>query len=96
MSKSNVLLNRSQDRREGGSRTKVMLLAAIKFDDAQEFLVFVRDLSSVGAKIAVSQRYTIPLRFNIIIGEQGEPHSARRMWRRGDYVGVMFTATVDE
>lgn len=65
-----------------------MRLASIRLDNGEEIPCVIRDLSVSGAKLAVSARYALPAHFSIIVQGRDRAFPVRRVWRRGDLVGV--------
>jgi hypothetical protein len=55
----------------------------------------VRDLSEVGARLAVLRPAEIPDRFTLRLVESGETCDAEVRWRRGREVGVEFMSRDD-
>jgi hypothetical protein len=51
---------------------------------------FVRNLSSVGACLAVSIQVSITNRFDLVMGRDKSVRGCRVMWRRANRLGVEF------
>jgi two-component system cell cycle response regulator len=52
----------------------------------------VRDLSETGARIRCQDQAAIPSEFRLLLPMDGIMRDARVVWRRGDDLGVQFTA----
>lgn len=51
---------------------------------------FIQNLSPLGASVVFSEGFTIPKRFYLFIGENGQSHRAVTIWRNGNIAGVKF------
>ncbi|MFK5597947.1 PilZ domain-containing protein [Methylobacterium sp. HMF5984] len=67
-----------------------MRLAHITLSDGEVIHCVIRDLSVSGAKLAVARRYALPEHFDLNISGSDLPFPMRRVWRRGDFAGVML------
>ncbi|MGH6830218.1 MAG: PilZ domain-containing protein [Methylocella sp.] len=52
----------------------------------------VRDISATGAKIQISSQTEVPDQFRLMMPGDNSIREAKVMWRRGDYLGAMFTS----
>lgn len=76
------------EKRSGGDRRKVMLPATIVCPDGTTYACVVRDMSVMGAKLAVSRRHRLPLDFALMIPGRDFAYPVVRMWQRADFAGV--------
>lgn len=83
----------SEHRRE--SRQRVFLKGRITFNNGASRLdCLVRDLSSSGARLALSETTTLPEVFDLYIGQKDKTYRATLRWRREDGVGITFPEEV--
>ncbi len=79
----------SEHRRE--SRQRVFLKGRITFNNSASSLdCLVRDLSTTGARLAMSETTTLPEAFELYIAQKDKTYRATLRWRREDGVGVIF------
>lgn len=72
-------------------RQRVFLKGRIRFNNgASSMDCLVRDLSSSGARIALSETATLPEVFDLYIPQKERTYRATLRWRREDGVGVTF------
>ncbi|WP_027173054.1 PilZ domain-containing protein [Methylobacterium sp. 10] len=82
----------SDKRKEARQRT--FLKGRIIFNNgASSMDCLVRDLSSVGARLALTETATLPDLFDLFIPQKERTYRASLRWRRTDGIGVAF---VDE
>ncbi|GEP05429.1 PilZ domain-containing protein [Methylobacterium oxalidis] len=82
----------SEHRRE--TRQRVFLKGRIIFNNGASSLdCLVRDLSSSGARLALSETTTLPDSFDLFIPQKDRTFRAQLRWRRPDGIGITF---VDE
>lgn len=74
--------------RRGPNRRDVMIPAAIVCEDGDVFPCIIRDLSEAGAKVGINRRHTLPPQFKIAVDGQARSFPVKRIWRRGDLVGI--------
>jgi len=79
--------------RRQARRQKSFLRGFVYFDKRRGALsCLIRDLSEVGARIIFSEGVTIPDIVNLHIPQKDQTLRARVSWRRGDEIGLAFTA----
>jgi PilZ domain len=79
--------------RRHARRLKSFLRGFVYFDKRRGALsCLIRDLSEVGARIIFSEGVTIPDIVNLHIPQKDQTLRARVSWRRGDEIGLAFTA----
>jgi hypothetical protein len=79
----------SEHRRE--ARQRVFLKGRIMFNNgASTFDCLVRDMSSSGARLVMSDATTLPGTFDLYIPQRDRTYRATLRWRRDDGVGVIF------
>lgn len=72
-------------------RTRTLLPARISFNGGRSVCeAVVRDLSAIGARLAVSEGITLPETFRLHLTKTDEWHVARLCWRRAGLAGVRF------
>ncbi|MDO9440029.1 MAG: PilZ domain-containing protein, partial [Beijerinckiaceae bacterium] len=82
----------SDKRKEARQRT--FLKGRIIFNNgASSMDCLVRDLSSIGARLALTETATLPDLFDLFIPQKERTYRASLRWRRTDGIGVAF---VDE
>ncbi|TXN32270.1 PilZ domain-containing protein [Methylobacterium sp. WL19] len=82
----------SDKRKEARQRT--FLKGRIIFNNgASSMDCLVRDLSSIGARLALTETATLPEMFDLFIPQKERTYKANLRWRRADGIGVAF---VDE
>jgi PilZ domain-containing protein len=80
--------------RRRAQRLKSFLRGYVYFDKRRGTLsCLVRDLSEEGARIIFSESVTIPDMLNLHIPQKDLTLRARVTWRRGDEIGLGFSAT---
>jgi hypothetical protein len=80
--------------RRRARRLKSFLRGFVYFDKRRGAMsCLVRDLSDEGARIIFSQSVTIPDTVNLHIPQKDQTLRARVSWRRGDEIGLAFSAT---
>jgi hypothetical protein len=79
----------SEHRRE--TRRRVFLKGRIVFNNgASSFDCLVRDMSSSGARLVMSEATTLPEAFDLYIPQKDRTFRATLRWRREDGIGVTF------
>jgi hypothetical protein len=79
--------------RRNSRRLKSFLRGFVYFDKRRGTMsCLVRDLSDVGARIIFSETVTIPDMINLHIPQKNQTVRARVTWRRGDEIGLGFSA----
>ncbi|GJE18060.1 PilZ domain-containing protein [Methylobacterium marchantiae] len=82
----------SENRREARQRT--FLKGRIIFNNgAASMDCLVRDMSSTGARLALTETATLPDVFDLFIPQKERTYKASLRWRRSDGIGIAF---VDE
>jgi hypothetical protein len=82
----------SDKRKEARQRT--FLKGRIIFNNgASSMDCLVRDLSSTGARLALTETATLPDTFDLFIPQKDRTYKANLRWRRTDGIGIAF---VDE
>ena len=77
--------------KRSGDRTRSFLKGQIVFNNRMSTMdCTVRNLSSRGAKLALTQAVALPDQFELVIPQKGETFRARMQWRRDDEVGILF------
>lgn len=77
--------------RRTAQRTRSYLGGRIAFNGRSSSMdCLVRNLSSTGAKLAVSGAVSLPDAFDLAIGCKGRHTRARVVWRLGEEMGVAF------
>ncbi|MBV8565612.1 MAG: PilZ domain-containing protein [Methylobacteriaceae bacterium] len=72
-------------------RMRVFLRAQIVFNDNRSTVdCSIRNMSSTGAKLELSQAVTVPGEFDLLIPQKGTRLRAKMRWRTTDAVGVEF------
>ena len=80
------------ERRQAGRR-KSFLRGLVYFDNKHGALsCLVRDLSDEGARIIFSENVSVPETFDLHILQKNQTLRARVTWRRGDEIGLGFSA----
>jgi PilZ domain len=79
--------------RRNSRRLKSFLRGFVYFDKRRGAMsCLVRDLSGEGARIIFSEAVTIPDMINLHIPQKNQTVRARVTWRRGDEIGLGFSA----
>ena len=79
--------------RRNSRRLKSFLRGFVYFDKRRGAMsCLVRDLSVEGARIIFSEAVTIPDMINLHIPQKNQTLRARVTWRRGDEIGLGFSA----
>jgi hypothetical protein len=79
----------SEHRRE--TRQRVFLKGRIVFNNgSSSFDCLVRDMSSSGARLVMSDATTLPEAFDLYIPQKDRTYRAILRWRREDGIGVTF------
>ncbi|MDP4025340.1 PilZ domain-containing protein [Methylobacterium sp. NEAU 140] len=79
----------SDNRRE--PRQRVFLKGRITFNNgASSFDCLVRDLSGLGARLALSETASLPEAFDLYIAQKDRTYRSMLRWRRQDGIGVTF------
>lgn len=79
----------SEHRRE--TRQRVFLKGRILFNNgSSSFDCLVRDMSSSGARLVMSDATTLPEAFDLYIPQKDRTYRATLRWRREDGIGVTF------
>ena len=79
----------SENRRE--SRQRTFLKGRIVFNNgASSMDCLVRDLSSSGARLALSETTTLPEMFELYIPQKDRSYRSSLRWRRSDGIGITF------
>jgi PilZ domain len=79
--------------RRNSRRLKSFLRGFVYFDKRRGAMsCLVRDLSGDGARIIFSEAVTIPDMINLHIPQKNQTLRARVTWRRGDEIGLGFSA----
>jgi hypothetical protein len=79
--------------RRNSRRLKSFLRGFVYFDKRRGTMsCLVRDLSGEGARIIFSEAVTIPDMINLHIPQKSQTLRARVTWRRGDEIGLGFSA----
>lgn len=75
----------------GAPRLRVFLKGRIHFNNGSSSIdCLVRDLSSTGAKLVLSETATLPEKFDLYIPQKERTYRAQLRWRREDGIGVTF------
>ncbi len=78
-------------------RVKAFLKAQILYNNRMTTIdCIVRNLSSEGAKIALSNSVSVPSEFDLYIPLKARTYHARMIWRDATSMGVQFEAAVAE
>ena len=81
--------------RRNSRRLKSFLRGFVYFDKRRGAMsCLVRDLSGEGARIIFSEAVTIPDMINLHIPQKNQTLRARVTWRRGDEIGLGFSAAI--
>jgi hypothetical protein len=79
----------SEHRRE--ARQRVFLKGRIVFNNgSSSFDCLIRDMSSSGARLVMSDATTLPGAFDLYIPQKDRTYRATLRWRREDGIGVTF------
>lgn len=83
----------SEHRKE--TRQRVFLKGRIVFNNgSSSFDCLVRDMSSSGARLVMSDATTLPEAFDLYIPQKDRTYRATLRWRREDGIGVTFEEPV--
>jgi hypothetical protein len=83
--------------RRSARRQKSFLRGFVYFDKRRGVMsCLVRDLSAEGARIIFSEGVAIPDIVNLHVPQKDQTLRARVSWRRGDEIGLAFTAAAVE
>ena len=75
------------------TRQRVFLKGRVIFNNgASSMDCLVRDLSSTGARLAISESMTLPEVFELYIPQKDRSFRATLRWRRDDSIGVTFAS----
>ena len=78
--------------RRTSKRLKSFLRGFVYFDKRRGATsCLIRDLSSGGARIILSEAVTLPDNLNLHIPQKDQSFRARVQWRRGDEIGLALT-----
>jgi len=81
------------DERRQSRRQKSFLRGFVYFDKRRGVMgCLIRDLAEDGARIIFSETVTIPDVVNLHIPQRDRTLRARVQWRRGDEIGLAFSA----
>ncbi|KAB1071774.1 PilZ domain-containing protein [Methylobacterium planeticum] len=79
----------SEHRKE--TRQRVFLKGRIMFNHgASSMDCLVRDLSTSGARLALTETATLPEAFDLLIPQKDRTYRSMLRWRRDDAVGITF------
>lgn len=56
----------------------------------------IRDLTGKGARIHLSQAFHVPVEVKLLIVKDGEVRTCRRVWQKGQEVGLAFTGPASQ
>src|SRR5438067_13825598 len=77
--------------RRSSTRQKCLLQGRIYFNNRQSTVdCLIRDLSSGGARLKISEAVAVPEMIDLYILAKDETCRAKVRWRRGEEVGVSF------
>jgi len=72
-------------------RLRVFLKGRIHFNNGSSSIdCLVRDMSSTGARLLLSETATLPEKFDLFIPQKERTFRAQLRWRREDGIGVTF------
>lgn len=78
-------------------RLRVLLKGRIHFNNgASSIDCLVRDMSSTGARLLLSETATLPEKFDLFIPQKDRTYRAQLRWRREDGIGVTFEHGSDD
>ncbi len=73
-------------------RIRAFLRAQIIFNNRMSTIdCIIKNISPLGAKIALNDTLAVPTEFDIYIPQKGRGHHARLIWRDKESIGVEFT-----
>lgn len=79
--------------RRSSTRVRSFLGGKIVFNNPNSTIdCLVRNVSSTGARVLLSDTVTIPDEFDLHIARKGQSYRARLAWRKVDEFGVEFIA----
>jgi hypothetical protein len=76
--------------RRNARRHRVFKEGRIVLGDSSVINCIIRDLSYSGARLKLSVSMALPDTFDLLIVSEGLLFPSRRVWRRGDHVGISF------
>ena len=78
-------------------RARTVLNALLAWGDDYRFTpdVIVRNLTPQGAALRLGRLPVLPAELTLVDLQGAKAHSARVVWRRGDFVGLAFTDVKD-
>jgi hypothetical protein len=83
--------------RRRNRRSKSFLRGFVYFDKRRGAMsCLIRDLNEEGARIVFSEGVTIPDVINLHVPQKDQTMRARVSWRRGDEIGLAFTADTSD
>ncbi|MFC6789257.1 PilZ domain-containing protein [Methylobacterium komagatae] len=72
-------------------RLRVLLKGRIHFNNGSSSIdCLVRDMSTTGARLLLSETATLPEKFDLYIPQKERTYRAQLRWRREDGIGVTF------
>jgi hypothetical protein len=78
-------------------RLRVLLKGRIHFNNSSSSIdCLVRDMSSTGARLVLSETATLPAKFDLYIPQKEKTYRATLRWRREDGIGVTFDGANDD
>jgi len=78
-------------------RVKAMLGARIVFNNGNSTIdCLIRNISRIGAKLALSSSVSLPEEFDIDVPQKGKVYRARLCWREADAAGIEFVLDASE
>jgi hypothetical protein len=88
---------KTMSERRRNRRLKSFLRGFLCFDKRRGAMsCLIRDLNDEGARIIFSESITIPDVVNLHIPQKDQTMRARVSWRRGDEIGLAFTADMTD
>ncbi len=79
-----------QAERRGLDRKTVLIPAIVVCPDGAEYRCVLRDMSTTGARIAITGRNRLPPRFKLVTGSRPNGFAMRLAWQRGDLAGLIL------
>jgi len=77
--------------KRASDRIRSFLRAQIIFNNRMTTIdCIVKNISSTGARVALSDTLAVPTEFDIYIPQRGRSHHARLVWRDKDSIGIDF------
>lgn len=72
-------------------RTRTLLRGRIEYNEGRSSLdCLIRDISSTGARLELSDLVTVPLSFRLFVPKHDRRYQATLRWRRDGQVGIEF------